>query len=65
MSQLKKFIPKALVTDEPEEDEMTGDARYDALPKAIKGLHNPAQFSWLSDAEKNNIVQNSTEPEFT
>jgi hypothetical protein len=37
---------------------------YQALPESIRALYGFEQYLWLSDAEKNGLVQSETEPDF-
>lgn len=43
----------------------TGDPRFDALPPIIRKMHEQSQFAWLSDREKDTLMQTSLEPENT
>ena len=47
--------------DMPEE---LGQDDYDALPEPIKLSYTRAEFMWLSDAEKANLVTMECEPEW-
>lgn len=38
------------------------DPRYDALPEGIKAMVSPEAYLWLSDAEKDRLVQDMTQP---
>jgi len=42
----------------------TGNKRYDELPEAIKGMYSLKEYMWLSDRDKNNLVQSETEPDW-
>jgi hypothetical protein len=41
----------------------TGDARYDALPRAIKDSHPYDGWAWLGANQQDRIEQTDTEPE--
>ena len=41
------------------------DPRYDKLPAAIKADMSEKEFCWLSDAEKDGLVDQSVYPEQT
>lgn len=45
------------------DDDLTGNAGYDALPRGVKDLYTLQQWLWLSDDEKGRLVQTETEPE--
>lgn len=36
---------------------------YDALPESIKAMYSEKEYAWLSDAEKQTLVERETEPE--
>jgi hypothetical protein len=42
----------------------TGNRQYDELPAGVKMHLTLREYLWLSDAEKANLVQSSTEPEW-
>ena len=42
----------------------TGNADYDALPRAVKDMHPIEGWLWLSEAQKGALIQTETEPEF-
>jgi hypothetical protein len=48
----------------PDGSPATGNAEYDALPRAVKDLHPYEGWLWLSGAEKGGLTQSETEPEF-
>ena len=37
---------------------------YDDLPVSIQAVYSRLEFAWLTDAEKANLLQHLTEPEF-
>jgi hypothetical protein len=39
-------------------------SRYDDLPEAVKTGVTLQDYSWLTDAEKNRLLQTETEPEW-
>lgn len=41
-----------------------GNPEYDRLPDSIKAIYSYKEWLWLSAAEKNNLEQRETEPEF-
>jgi hypothetical protein len=36
---------------------------YDHLPECIKANITPEQYAWLSDTDKETLIQRETEPE--
>ena len=55
MSQQQPFLDPFVVGD--------GDD-YERLPEPIKFSHTRAQFMWLSDAQKANLIDQECEPEW-
>jgi hypothetical protein len=45
-------------------DALTGNAEYDALPRAIREQHPLEGWLWLSEQQKGRLTQTETEPEF-
>jgi hypothetical protein len=37
---------------------------YQALPESVRAYYSFDQYLWLSDVEKNRLVQTETEPDF-
>lgn len=56
MSQQQPFLDLSAV-DEDGDD-------YERLPEPIKFSHTRAQFMWLSDAQKANLIDQECEPEW-
>ena len=36
---------------------------YEALPEAIKAMYSEKEYAWLSDTEKQTLIERETEPE--
>jgi hypothetical protein len=41
-----------------------GFGQYDLLPEVIKAQFTRDEYAWLSDDEKNRLVENSVEPDY-
>ena len=46
-----------------DDEDVSYDPRYNALPTSMKDIYTPKEYAWLSDQEKFNLMERDTDPD--